>query len=210
MKDIECGKYGTLDKYVPDGDYVVIKFARWAFEKFKGVEDKLGTQMRAVGEVMSIGKNFKEAFQKAIRSLENGNYGLGHAKDFDSRTKEDLLKQLITPSSQRYFLIYEALRKGATVEEIHEITKVKHYFLEQIKELVEEENALMESKGALPSDEALTQAKKDGFSDKYLSQILEVPEADIRNKRKAAWCRRGVGRCTCKRYEGQCILLLYI
>ena len=169
LKDIECGKYGTLDKYVPDGDYVVIKFARWAFEKFKGVEDKLGTQMRAVGEVMSIGKNFKEAFQKAIRSLENGNYGLGHAKDFDSRTKEDLLKQLITPSSQRYFLIYEALRKGATVEEIHEITKVKHYFLEQIKELVEEENALMESKGSLPSDEALTQAKKDGFSDKYLS-----------------------------------------
>ena len=185
LKDIECGKYGTLDKYVPDGDYVVIKFARWAFEKFKGVEDKLGTQMRAVGEVMSIGKNFKEAFQKAIRSLENGNYGLGHAKDFDSRTKEDLLKQLITPSSQRYFLIYEALRKGATVEEIHEITKIKHYFLEQIKELVEEENALMESKGALPSDEALTQAKKDGFSDKYLSQILEVPESDIRNKRKA-------------------------
>ena len=185
LKDIECGKYGTLDKYVPDGDYVVIKFARWAFEKFKGVEDKLGTQMRAVGEVMSIGKNFKEAFQKAIRSLENGNYGLGHAKDFDSRTKEDLLKQLITPSSQRYFLIYEALRKGATVEEIHEITKIKHYFLEQMKELVEEENALMESKGALPSDEALTQAKKDGFSDKYLSQILEVPEADIRNKRKA-------------------------
>ena len=185
LKDIECGKYGTLDKYVPDGDYVVIKFARWAFEKFKGVEDKLGTQMRAVGEVMSIGKNFKEAFQKAIRSLENGNYGLGHAKDFDSRTKEDLLKQLITPSSQRYFLIYEALRKGATVEEIHEITKIKHYFLEQIKELVEEENALMESKGALPSDEALTQAKKEGFSDKYLSQILEVPEADIRNKRKA-------------------------
>ncbi len=184
LKDIECGKYGTLDKYVPDGDYVVIKFARWAFEKFKGVEDKLGTQMRAVGEVMSIGKNFKEAFQKAIRSLENGNYGLGHAKDFDSRTKEDLLKQLITPSSQRYFLIYEALRKGATVEEIHEITKVKHYFLEQMKELVEEENALMESKGSLPSDAALTQAKKDGFSDKYLSQILEVPEADIRNKRK--------------------------
>ena len=83
LKDIPCGKYGTLDKYVPDGDYVVIKFARWAFEKFKGVEDKLGTQMRAVGEVMSIGKNFKEAFQKAIRSLEIGQYGLGHAKNFD-------------------------------------------------------------------------------------------------------------------------------
>ena len=77
LKEIPCGKYGTLDKYVPDGDYVVIKFARWAFEKFKGAEDKLGTQMRAVGEVMSIGKTYKEAFQKAIRSLETGRYGLG-------------------------------------------------------------------------------------------------------------------------------------
>ena len=185
LADIPCGKYGTLDKYVPDGDYVVIKFARWAFEKFKGVEDKLGTQMRAVGEVMSIGKNFKEAFQKAIRSLETGRYGLGHAKDFDQKTKEELLKLLITPTSERYFVIYEALRKGATVEEIHELTKVKHYFLNQMKELVEEEEALLTNKGQLPSDEALTAAKKDGFSDKYLSQILEVPEAEIRSRRIA-------------------------
>ena len=112
LKDIPCGKYGTLDKYVPGGDYVVIKFARWAFEKFKGVEDHLGTQMRAVGEVMSIGKNYKEAFQKAIRSLETGRYGLGHAKDFDTRTKDELLQMLITPSSERHFIMYEALRKG--------------------------------------------------------------------------------------------------
>ena len=183
LAEIPCGKYGTLDKYVPDGDYVVIKFARWAFEKFKGVEDKLGTQMRAVGEVMSIGKNFKEAFQKAIRSLETGRYGLGHAKDFDQKTKEELLKQLITPSSERYFIIYEALRKGASVEEIHEITKVKHYFLEQMKELVEEEEALAAGKGQLPDDQALITAKKDGFSDKYLSQILDIPEEDVRNRR---------------------------
>ena len=183
LKDIECGKYGTLDKYVPDGDYVVIKFARWAFEKFKGVEDKLGTQMRAVGEVMSIGKNFKEAFQKAIRSLENGRYGLGHVKNFDELSKEELLQKLITPSSERYFLIYAAFAKGATIEEIHDITKVKTYFLAQIKELVDEEAALAESAGSLPSDEALAKAKKDGFSDKYLSQILQIPEADIRNRR---------------------------
>ncbi len=183
LKDIPCGKYGTLDKYVPDGDYVVIKFARWAFEKFKGVEDKLGTQMRAVGEVMSIGKTYKEAFQKAIRSLETGRYGLGHAKDFDTRTKEQLLQMLITPSSERYFVMYEALRKGATVEEIHEITKVKHWFIEQMKELVEEEETLMKAKGSLPSDELLTAAKKDGFSDKYLSQILDIPEDDIRGRR---------------------------
>ena len=187
LKDIPCGKYGTLDKYVPDGDYVVIKFARWAFEKFKGVEDRLGTQMRAVGEVMSIGKNYKEAFQKAIRSLETGRYGLGHAKDFDTLSKEELLRRLITPSSERHFLMYEALRKGASVEEIHEITKVKTYFIEQMKELVEEEEAILQYKGnaAMLPDAMLVKAKKDGFSDKYLSQLLEIPEEDIRNRRLA-------------------------
>ena len=185
LKEIECGKYGTLDKYVPDGDYIVIKFARWAFEKFKGVEDKLGTQMRAVGEVMSIGKTYKEAFQKAIRSLETGRYGLGHAKDYDSKTKEELLLMLAHPSSDRHFIMYEALRKGATVDEIFDITKVKHYFVKQMQELVEEEEALIQSKGTLPSDKALISAKKNGFSDKYLSQILEIPEETIRNRRIA-------------------------
>ena len=183
LKDIPCGKYGTLDKYVPDGDYVVIKFARWAFEKFKGVEDKLGTQMRAVGEVMSIGKTYKEAFQKAIRSLETGRYGLGHAKNFGSLTREQLCKMLGNASSERHFIMYEALRKGASVDELFEITKVKTWFIEQMKELVEEEEALLKSKGSLPSDEALILAKKNGFSDKYLSQILEVSEEDIRNRR---------------------------
>ena len=185
LKDIPCGKYGTLDKYVPDGDYIVIKFARWAFEKFKGVEDKLGTQMRAVGEVMSIGKTYKEAFQKAIRSLEIGRHGLGHAKDFDTLSKQQLLKMLGSASSERHFIMYEALRKGAAVEELHNITKVKHYFIEQMKELVEEEEALLANKGSLPSDEALISAKKNGFSDKYLSTILEVSEDEIRNKRLA-------------------------
>ena len=183
LKDIPCGKYGTLDKYVPDGDYVVIKFARWAFEKFKAVQDKLGTQMRAVGEVMSIGKTYKEAFQKAIRSLETGRYGLGYAKEFNDLSKEQLLKMLITPSSERHFIMYEALRKGATTEEIHEITKVKHYFIVQMKELVDEEEALLKSKGSLPSDELLISAKKDGFSDKYISKLLEISEDDVRNRR---------------------------
>ncbi|PWJ48989.1 carbamoyl-phosphate synthase large subunit [Faecalicatena contorta] len=183
LKDIPCGKYGTLDKYVPDGDYVVIKFARWAFEKFKGVEDKLGTQMRAVGEVMSIGKTYKEAFQKAIRSLETGRYGLGQVKDLEQKTKEELLSLLITPSSERHFIMYEALRKGASINEIHEITKVKTYFIEQMKDLVEEENALIKGKGQLPSDECLISAKKNGFSDKYLSQLLDIQEKEIRDRR---------------------------
>ena len=185
LKEIPCGKYGSLDKYVPDGDYVVIKFARWAFEKFKGVEDKLGTQMRAVGEVMSIGKNFKEAFQKAVRSLENGRFGLGHVKNYDSLSREDLMKKLVMPSSDRYFIIYEALRKGAEVEELHRLTHIKAYFLEQMQELVKEEEALIAGKGSLPADDALIAAKKDGFSDKYLGQILEIPEEEIRNRRIA-------------------------
>ena len=185
LKDIECGKYGTLDKYVPDGDYVVIKFARWAFEKFKGVEDKLGTQMRAVGEVMSIGKNFKEAFQKSIRSLEIGQYGLGYAKDYNEKSKEELLKLLITPSSGRFFILYEALRKGATVEELYELTKIKHYFIEQMKELVEEEEAMAKTQGSLPADELLISAKKNGFSDRYISKITGVSEDDVRNRRIA-------------------------
>ena len=184
LSELPCGKYGTLDKYVPDGDYVVVKFARWAFEKFKGVQDKLGTQMRAVGEVMSIGKNYKEAFQKAIRSLEKGRYGLGHVNGFDKLTKEELLAKLDTASSERHFLMYEALRKGVSVDEIHELTKVKKYFIEQMKELVEEEEALIAHKGSVPADDMLIQAKKDGFSDKYLSEILEVSEDDIRNRRE--------------------------
>ena len=185
LDEIPCGKYGTLDKYVPDGDYIVIKFARWAFEKFKGAEDKLGTQMRAVGEVMSIGKTYKEAFQKAIRSLENGRYGLGWAKDFATKTKKQLLKMLAVPTSERQFIMYEALRKGATVEELYQLTKIKHYFIEQMKELVEEEEALLKGKGQVPSVEVLKQAKLDGFSDKYLSQILEVPEEELRSARLA-------------------------
>lgn len=185
LDEIPCGKYGTLDKYVPDGDYVVIKFARWAFEKFKGAEDKLGTQMRAVGEVMSIGKTYKEAFQKAIRSLENGRYGLGGAKDFAKKSLDELLKMLNTPSSERHFIMYEALRKGAAVDDIFNRTKVKHYFIEQMKELVEEEEALKKNAGALPTVDALLSAKKNGFSDKYLSQILNVSEQEIRDMRIA-------------------------
>ena len=192
LEDIPCGKYGTLDKYVPDGEYVVIKFARWAFEKFKGAEDKLGTQMKAVGEVMSIGKTYKEAFQKAIRSLEIGRYGLGYAKDFNNLSKEELLQMLATPTSERQFIMYEALRKGATIEELFDLTQIKHYFIEQMKELVEEEEAIKAYKGkSLPVD-VLKQAKQDGFSDKYLSQILDVKEEAIRNERlsndiKQAW-----------------------
>ncbi len=184
LDEIPCGKHGTLDKYVPGGDYVVLKFARWAFEKFKGVEDKLGTQMRAVGEVMSIGKTYKEAFQKAVRSLEKDRYGLGFVKDFHEKSLDDLIQMLQEPTSERQFIMYEALRKGATVEQLHELTKIKVHFIQEMKELVDEEQAILayasEHPGEqLPEDQFAT-AKKDGFSDRYLGQLLNIPEDDVR------------------------------
>ncbi len=183
MDEIPYWRDGTLDKYTPSGDYVVVKFARWAFEKFEGAEDKLGTQMRAVGEVMSIGKNYKEACQKAIRSLETGRYGLGFAKDFHEKTLDDLLDLLAEPTSERQFIMYEALRKGAGVETLHEKTHIKQWFIEQMKELVDLEEEILKYRGKDIPDALLTQAKKDGFSDRYLSGLLQIPEKDVREKR---------------------------
>ena len=188
LDEIPYWRDGSLDKYIPSGDYIVLKFARWAFEKFRAVEDRLGTQMKAVGEVMSIGKTYKETFQKAIRALERGRAGLGFAKDFNERTLEELLKMLSVPNSERHFQMYEALRKGATDEQLFAITGVKAYFVQQMRELVQEEEEILKYKGALPPDALLVQAKKDGFSDKYLAQLLGVPEKDIREKRKALGC----------------------
>ncbi|MEA2039576.1 MAG: carbamoyl-phosphate synthase large subunit [Thermodesulfobacteriota bacterium] len=185
LDEIPYWKGGTLDKYTPWGDYVVVKFARWAFEKFEGSEDKLGTQMRAVGEVMSIGKNYKEAFHKAIRSLETGRHGLGFAEDFHERPVDDLLDLLAEPSSKRQFIMYEAIRKGADIETLHKKTHIKSWFIEQMKELVDLEEKILKYKGNSIPDALLKQAKKDGFSDRYLSQLLQIPEKDIRAKRNS-------------------------
>ena len=185
LDEIPYWRSGTLEKYTPSGDYVVVKFARWAFEKFKGVEDKLGTQMRAVGEVMSIGKNYKEAFLKAIRSLEVGRYGLGFAKNFNRLSLDELLQMLTFPTSERQFVMYEALRKGADIEALYEKTRIKRWFIEQMAELVALEEEILKYKGKSLPDKLLEQAKKDGFADKYLSKLLGVPEADIRKRRIA-------------------------
>jgi len=185
LDEIPYWREGTLDKYTPSGDYVVVKFARWAFEKFEGAEDKLGTQMRAVGEVMSIGKNYKEAFQKAIRSLENNRYGLGFAKDFHEKPLDDLLDLLSEPTSERQFIMYEALRKGAGIETLHEKTHIKQWFIEQMKELVDLEEKILKFRGKELPEALLTQAKKDGFSDRYLSGLLQISEKDVREKRTA-------------------------
>ncbi len=185
LDEIPYWRDGALDKYTPSGDHVVVKFARWAFEKFPGAQDKLGTQMRAVGEVMSIGHTYKEALQKAIRSLEKGRHGLGFAKDFHDRELEDLLDMLAEPSSERHFIMYEALRKGASADLLSARTHVKPWFIEQMRELVElEERVLAHRHRDLP-DELLIQAKKDGFADAYLASLLNMPETDLRARRRA-------------------------
>ncbi|MCY3020576.1 MAG: carbamoyl-phosphate synthase large subunit [Planctomycetota bacterium] len=183
LDEIPYWRDGTLERYTPSGDYVVVKFSRWAFEKFIGAVDRLGTQMRAVGEVMSIGKTYKEAFQKSIRSLENGRHGLGFAKDFNKRSLPELMTLLNEPSSERQYIMYEALRKGATVDELYRKTYIKPWFIQQMKELVELEEKILQHKGRALPDQLLVQAKKDGFADKYLSQILGVPETKIREQR---------------------------
>jgi len=185
MDEIPYWRDGTLEKYTPSGDYVVVKFCRWAFEKFEQLEDKLGTQMRAVGEVMSLGKTYKESFQKSIRSLETGRAGLGFAKDFNDRPLEELMDMLAEPSSERQFIMYEALRKGADVQTLYETTYIKPWFIGQMKELVELEEEVLKHKGGTLPDELLTRAKKDGFSDKYLGQLLGLPEKEIREQRTA-------------------------
>jgi carbamoyl-phosphate synthase large subunit len=183
LDEIPYWRDGTLEKYTPSGDYVVVKFAKWAFEKFDGLEDKLGTQMKAVGEVMSIGKNYKEALQKSIRSLEIGRYGLGFAKDFNKKSLEKLMSMLQYPSSERQFIMYEALRKGADIQNLFKKTYIKPWFIQQMKELVELEENILSYKGKILPDDVLIKAKKDGFADKYLSKLLACTEKEIRDKR---------------------------
>ena len=193
LKEIPYWRDGSLDLYTPSGDYVVVKFARWAFEKFAQAKDRLGTQMKAVGEVMSIGKNFKEAFQKAIRSLEIGRSGLGCVKKFEKMTADELRTRIITPNSERFFQIYEALKKGVSVDDIVRLTKITRYFIEQMAELAALELELAKHDFEGLSDELLIQAKRDGFSDKYLANLFHVTEKEVRERRLAL----GVKACFC-------------
>ena len=188
LDELPYWRDGSLDKYTPSGDYVVVKFARWAFEKFPQAKDHLGTQMKAVGEVMSIGKSFKEAFQKAIRSLEIGRSGLGLVKKIEKLSLEELIPLVATPSSERYFQLYEAFKKGLTVAEARNLTKITEYFLTQIKELADFELKLAGYTWMALPDELLIEAKKSGFSDKYLGRLFGVPEKEVRESRIALGC----------------------
>lgn len=184
LDELPYWRSGTLDKYTPSGDYVVVKFARWAFEKFPQSSDQLGTQMKAVGEVMSIGKNFKEAFQKAIRSLEISRYGLGNAENFREMSEQELRKRIATPTCDRMFQIYETLRKGVSVDEIFKITNITKWFLEQIKELVDFEEKIAACSWNTLSDEDFKEAKVLSFSDRYLAELFDVKEQTVRERRE--------------------------
>lgn len=183
LDEIPHYKFGTLDKYKPNGDYIVIKFARWAFEKFPQEEDVLGTQMKAVGEVMSIGSTYKEAFLKAIRSLENGRFGLGNLKEYKSKSLDELRSLLYCPSSQRQWIMYEAMKKGMTIDELHNITKIKHYFLEEMQAIVDMENTISSYTIVSLPDNVLYKAKQYGFSDKYIADLLKTKEKTVRERR---------------------------
>ncbi len=190
LDEIPHWRDGSLDRYQAHFDYVVVKFARWAFEKFSAVRDQLGTQMRAVGEVMGIGKTYKEALQKAIRSLEINRYGLGFAKNFHDLPVDHLLEKLAQPSSERQFILYEALRKGADLDLLARLTHIKPYFLQQMQELVDREEEILAFRGQALPDELLVQAKKEGFADRYLASLLNLAEADIRQQRMRIGLRK--------------------
>jgi carbamoyl-phosphate synthase large subunit len=146
--------------------------------------------MRAVGEVMSIGKTYKEALQKAIRSLEKGRYGLGFVKDFHREPLERLMELLAEPSSERQFILYEALRKGASVESLSQKTFIKTWFIQQMKELVELEEEILCFKGQRLPETLLLRAKQNGFADRYLAMLLDLPEKEIRRRRQALGIRQ--------------------
>jgi len=183
LDEIPHGREGSLEKYIPQLDYVAIRAARWMFDKFKDAEDRLGVQMHAVGQIMAFGKSFKEALQKSIRALETGRMGLGFAKDFNHKSLSDLMALLWHPSSERIFMVYEAIRKGANLKELCQQTHIKPWYIQQLKELVELEEKILKYKGGNVPDDLLVQAKKDGFADAYIATLLEIPEERVRNQR---------------------------
>ena len=180
----------TPASFEPTIDYVVVKVPRFTFEKFPQADSTLTTQMKSVGEAMAIGRTFKEALQKALRSLEIKRFGLladGAEKEVDDET---LRRKLTIPNAERIFFLGQALKKGMTVEEIFEITKIDRWFLENLREIVEAEvvakpekalEALTVGDGASAS--ALRRLKKLGFSDRQISTSCSIPVTEVRNLR---------------------------
>lgn len=175
--------------FEPSLDYVIVKIPRWNFEKFPGADETLGLQMKSVGEVMGIGRNFQEALQKACQSLENNKIGLG-VDGNDSRNVDEVLAALKNASWDRIFKLREALKLGVPKTKIYEITKIDFWFLRQIQELVDFEQSLKKISFQDLDKETLFKAKRKGFSDLQLAYIFKNEEDDIFNKRKALGLNR--------------------
>ena len=165
----------------PSLDYIVAKFPRFPFDKFVDAPNTLGTQMKATGEVMGIGSTLEECLLKSVRSLETGVCHF-HLAKFDGYTDEELMSYIQEFKDDNIYAIFELIRRGVSIEKIHELTKVTELFLESYKRIVEMENKLKENVGSV---EALKAAKVMGISDKYISQVWNMPEIDVYNTRKA-------------------------
>ncbi len=164
--------------FEPTLDYVVVKIPRWQFEKFPGAEPVLGTQMKSVGEVMAIGRTFKQALAKGIRSLETGKSAA--SETFDPNL---IPKRLITPNPDRLSYVRFAFEQGWTVEQVREITSIDPWFLTEVREMVEQEAALSKVNLGSVSREQLLEAKRDGLSDTRLAQLWKTDSISVRRKR---------------------------
>ena len=179
----------TPASFEPTIDYVVTKVPRWAFEKFPGTSGVLGTQMQSVGEAMAIGRTFPESLQKGLRSLELGRDGLNGdvaEKALDALSMDELMVEANTPTPDRIFKLEALLRRGKTVDEVHELTKVDPWFLDQMLRITEERQALEATSLDAMTPRQWKRAKQFGFSDAQLAYLWSVPETEVREVRKAA------------------------
>jgi len=173
----------TTAYFEPALDYVIVKIPRWNFDKFHGADRKLGLQMKSVGEVMGIGRNFQEALQKACQSLEIRRNGLG-ADGKELTKQEDLLYSLQNPSWNRLFHVYDAMKLGISMKTIQNLTKIDKWFLEQIWELIEVENEIEKYKLATIPSELMRRAKEKGYADRQISHLLDCLESEVHLKRR--------------------------
>ena len=188
----------------PQLDYIVSKFPRFPFDKFTTASNLLGTQMKATGEVMGIGSNLEESFLKAVRSLEIGVTHIYHQK-FDSMSKDELMDYVHEFHSDNIFAIAELIYHGATIEEIHKVTQITPLFLQSIKNIIDMENKLRVCVGDV---DALTEAKKMGFSDQFIAKLWNVDELSVYNQRKQAGIKP-VFRMVDTMHTGKYIAYLY-
>jgi carbamoyl-phosphate synthase large subunit len=172
----------TTAYFEPALDYVIVKIPRWNFDKFQGADRRLGLQMKSVGEVMGIGRNFQEAIQKACQSLEIRRNGLG-ADGKEVRNQEELMYSLANPTWNRLFHIHDAIKVGVPLKTIHKITKIDKWFLEQIEELVELENEIEEFDLATVPTDLLRKAKERGFADRQIAHLLHCLESEVHTRR---------------------------